>query len=424
MCAKRAIIGVLKHQKEFAEYVGRYVALIGGYGSGKSFAVPLRTLQLIKRRRNKARVLVLSPTYRMSQDIILPLFRELFEAYGVVYSEHVSKSEIEVTMPNFAGTILFRTAQNYRLIKGLNVTDFIIDEFDSILYKNQILVWRESIARIRVVPDGTGAITTTPEGFKYSWELFVEGINNKPPIGRLINAKSYDNPFTGQQYIDDLYAQYDKQVAEQYIEGGFVDINSMPAYYGWDKVHLIKEYPTIGQHYLIGMDFNVDPMVAVVGEIGSGGMLYIFEEIILRNSNTEEMARVIANKYGNRDITIFPDLTSLKKRATNAPLGVSDIKILREPPFNFRIDGNRISTQRDRLNTVNAAFSHGKIKIAKSCKYLIKDINLSARADDGRIDKKRELPGKPWVHITDAAGYLIQRLFPITVRSSGRTVGA
>jgi len=47
----------------------------------------------------------------------------------------------------------------------------------------------------------------------------------------LIKAASYDNPFTGREYIDDLYAQFDKQVAEQYIEGGFVDINSMPAYY-------------------------------------------------------------------------------------------------------------------------------------------------------------------------------------------------
>jgi len=173
------------------------------------------------------------------------------------------------------------------------------------------------------------------------------------------------------------------------------------------------------------MDFNVNPMVAVVGEIGIDGNLFLFEEIILPNSNTEEMAKVIVNKYGKRDITVFPDLTSLKKRSTNAPLGVSDIKILREAPYYFRIDGNKISTQRDRLNTVNAALSHRRVRILKSgCPYLIKDIRLSARTDDGRIDKKREMPGKPWVHITDSFGYLVERLYPITVRTPGRVIGA
>jgi len=157
---------------------------------------------------------------------------------------------------------------------------------------------------------------------------------------------------------------------------------------------LQEEYPRIGQHYLIGMDFNVDPMVAVVGEIGANGVLYIFEEIVLGNSNTEEMAKVIVNKYGQRDITVFPDLTSLSKRSTTAPLGLSDIKILKEAPYYFRIDGNRISSQRDRLNTVNAALSHKKVMISKNCPNLIRDLRQATRTDDGRIDKKREVQGK------------------------------
>jgi len=66
----RAIIGALPHQIEFAEHDERYCAIVGGFGSGKSFSIPLRTLNLLKRRKGRGKILILSPTYRMSQDIL------------------------------------------------------------------------------------------------------------------------------------------------------------------------------------------------------------------------------------------------------------------------------------------------------------------------------------------------------------------
>ena len=140
MPAYRAIIDTLPHQLEFATSKNKFVALVGGYGSGKSFAVPLRCLQLLKFRRGLGKILVLSESHRMNQDNLLPLFFEIFSGYNIPYDYHKSDKIMNINLPTTKGQILFRSCDNARMIKGLTVSDFIIDEFDSIPYNNQISV--------------------------------------------------------------------------------------------------------------------------------------------------------------------------------------------------------------------------------------------------------------------------------------------
>jgi len=221
-----------------------------------------------------------------------------------------------------------------------------------------------------------------------------------------------------------MESQYDKKVLDQYLNGEFVDINSMPAYYSFSNARNARETYIPRKDFIhIGMDFNVDPMCAVVGEIGPDGKLFIYDEIILKDSNTQIMSSEIKKRYPLSTITVYPDLTG-NKRQTSAPLGVTDIRILKGPPYNFRIQGDRISTQRDRLNTVNGAFDHDKVIICRStCPELLADIRASNRTADGGIDKRNEKPGSPAGHITDAMGYLIQRVFPLSKRSGATIIG-
>jgi hypothetical protein len=59
----------------------------------------------------------------------------------------------------------------------------------------------------------------------------------------------------------------------------------------------------------ISMDFNVDPMTATIWArmpVTEGLKLWAFDEIILSNSNTQEIGNVLKEKYG-LDLTIYPD---------------------------------------------------------------------------------------------------------------------
>jgi len=307
---------------------------------------------------------------------------------------------------------------------GFTTSDFIIDEFDTISYKNQVEIWDRCIARIRKnsgLPT-TGSIVTSPAtSYRYTHDLFVKGLNGKPPTNtKLIQASTRDNKFNPSDFVSTLESQYDSELQKAYIDGKFMNINKLAAYYAFSQLNILREnYVPKKLQILVGMDFNVSPLCATVGELQSDGSLVIFKELILDNANTEMMANKIKSLYPKADITIYPDLTSLTKRATNAPLGVSDITILAGEPFKYKIAGTRISTQKDRMNTVNGAMAHNKVKIDKNCKELISDFYKTERTSDGKIDKSRETKHKPYGHLTDAAGYLIQRLFPLTVRTSG-----
>ncbi len=151
----------------------------------------------------------------------------------------------------------------------------------------------------------------------------------------------------------------------------------------------------------IGMDFNVNPMTAVCAYFDKQTLL-IFAEIYLKNSNTFQMAKLIAEKFAKKDIVICPDMTGIKK-TTSSRGGYSDISILKS--FGFRINGASNPFVRDRLNVVNAVLDSGKVLIMEHCTKLIKDLEQVIIGTHGEIDKSNlEL-----THISDALGYLIYR---------------
>ena len=87
----------------------------------------------------------------------------------------------------FKGDITYLSDVSNVVDLPLLCKDFIIDEYDIIKPEKQRELWRKVIARIRGCKDGTGAVSTTPEGFRETYELF-----EKKKIGKLIRAKTTD----------------------------------------------------------------------------------------------------------------------------------------------------------------------------------------------------------------------------------------
>ena len=396
----QADIATLSHQVDFITSKEKFTALVGGFGSGKSHGAVLRTMHLMERREGKCLMLFVSPTYTLANDVNIPDFENFFDTYKIPY--RVKRAEHKIILTGLLkGQIWFRSGDRPEKIVGFDATDFILDEFDILTLKQQEILWNKVIARIRGCKDSTGAITTTPEGFKKTYDLFVE-----KNIGKLIKAKTSSNVYLPDDYVDTLLSQYDSKLTDQYINGEFVNIKGHQAYYSFNRGRNVIPQSEVNSHEIeFGMDFNVDPMTSAHA-VYTGGKLVFIAESYLRNSNTETMAKHLKERYQHKALRVCPDMTGIR-RTTNATLGQSDISILKQQGFS--IDGTRNPFVRDRLNAVNSALEKGLVLVMDNCTHLIKDFEQVILNEYGEIDKSNP----DLTHVSDAAGYLIYKYFPL-----------
>ena len=410
IAGKNFKITVLKHQKKFAELTDRYSAMVGGFGSAKTTAAGFKILSLLKRRREqkvKAVIEYIVPTYDIMKRVNMPKLLALFDQYKIAYIER--RQERKIIVPAFGmSEIIFLSAMRPERIIGFDATDCIIDEFDVLKYEQQSVVWQQSIARLRAIKDFTLAITTTPEGYKYTYEKFVT-----KKVGKLMQIKTSQNTFNPPEYIENLRDQYDKLLIEQYVNGQFVNIKGHRAYYAFTREkNVIKSYTQKTRNLIVGWDFNVDPMCLVIGEFYNNKLTF-FDEIKIHNANTFLGAETLLNKYPNRitgqqnkpyNIVAYPDMTG-GARKTSATL--SDLQIIKKN--GMTIKGARNGFVRDRLNITNNAFDKGLVNVTENCKVLIEDFEQVITDEYGAIDKSN----KNRTHMSDAGSYPISRIFPM-----------
>lgn len=395
---------ILKHQYEFAfspPDKSAHNLLLGGFGSGKSRSIPLRWIYLIdwraRHQKIKCKMMIVEPTYNLIRDVLVPEMDDFFDSNAIAHRYHKSDHNYSIILNGIEFVAMLRSADNPASLTGKTVSDVVIDEFDKIKSINdQKAVWVELLARIRKAAHGTLCAVTTPEGFKYTYELWQEK-NAGNPNFKLIRAKTRDNIFLPTDYIDNLVEQYDALLAKQYLEGEFVNLNNSRAYYMFNREqHTAPQAINRDLPIYVGMDFNVNPMTAVVMQ--REGILYrVISEYWLPNSNTRALAQLIASDWNEHPVYICPDMTG-GARKTSADM--SDIQILQS--FGFQTLGTRNITERARLNLVNNLLDKQRITIDPKCKHLINDLEKVTTNEYGQVAKEKD---SQLTHISDALGY-------------------
>ena len=181
-------------------------------------------------------------------------------------------------------------------------------------------------------------------------------------------------------------------------------------YYNFNrKENVIDTYTPTSNAIHIGLDQNIDPMSAVISEV-KGENLYVYDEIVIYGSNTDEVVEEIKNRYSEKHIFIYPDPAS-KQRKTSAG-GRTDLSILKNAGFNVRVR-NAHPLVRDRINAVNTKLKNAKgvrtLLIANNCKNVIKSIERQIYKEGTSLPDKTN----NYDHMNDALGYLIEFLYPI-----------
>ncbi len=399
----------LPHQWEFLTSENPIKALVSGFGGGKTHVFLRETLLnhlFMRNRRGKSNGWIVYPTYALAEELFCEPFQELLRKYRIRFDYKATRLRFESKY----GVIRVYQLQTPARMVGSELTYIGFDEFDIGSYKNCEIAYQKAIGRLRGCENARLYIVTTPEGFHYTYKLFKE----EGAAKHLIQAKTTDNPHLPASYIHYLRSQYDENLLRRYMNGEFVNLNTAQAYYNFERERHVKEVEcTYAPEYYVGMDFNIDPMTAVVG-VFRDDRYEVLNEFWLKNSNTERMCKVISQDFDPNRIVVYPDMTGIK-RSTSAAVGLTDIKILKSN--GFRVKATRNPLVRDRINAVNNALAKGKLLIHPRCRHLIRDLEQVSRDKHGELDKS----SPDLTHISDAMGYAVWNLFPIVSQPDWRT---
>ena len=160
-------------------------------------------------------------------------------------------------------------------------------------------------------------------------------------------------------------------------------------------------------------------MSACVCQIIDNKLLF-FEEIVIYSSNTDEMAKEIAEKYRGWKIFIYPD-PACRQRKTSAG-GRTDLSILQNYGFICKVR-SRHTQVRDRINAVNSKLKSANDKrniyIDPTCKIMIKGLQRQLYKEGTNIPEKAD----GLDHMNDALGYLVDFLYPVKTEIMTTEVG-
>jgi hypothetical protein len=125
-----------------------------------------------------------------------------------------------------------------------------------------------------------------------------------------------------QDYIPEILDQLPEKERARFRDGLFNDETNGNIYYAFNRENNVSENVVLRPDYpiYVGMDFNRNPMTAVLAQTYNE-TIYVFDEAWLMSSDTGEISKYIAEKYGPGH-TVIPDSTG--KRLQTSSSGYSD----------------------------------------------------------------------------------------------------
>lgn len=388
-----------KGQQELINSKARFRILIAGRRFGKSYLC-MRELARAAGSLPNQKVWYVSPSYRMSRQILWqPLKQKLTELNWV---KKANETDMTLTLVNNS-QISLRGADNWDSLRGVGLNAIILDEFADIKEE----AWTEVLRPTLSDTGGWALFCGTPKGLNWAYDLYQRGQDPNDEAWQSFQFTTLDGGRVPAEEIAQAKLDLDERTFRQEYEAVFANYSGI-VYYAFDIQQNVKRIDNINkQNILIGVDFNIDPMSAVVAVRTSYG-LHIFDEVVMFGSNTDELAEEIKNRYkGN--ITVFPDPAGAAGSTKSG--GRTDHTILRNAGFTVRAKSSHPAI-RDRINSVNSLLCNingeRRLTIDPKCKKVIESLSKQVYKPGTNIPEKTGAD-----HMNDALGYMVEFLYPI-----------
>jgi len=373
----------------------RFRVVVAGRRFGKTYLSTTELLRYAALGRNR-NVWYVAPTYKAAKDIAWDMLKDEVPKGWI---RKINESELSMRLVN-GSTISLKGAEKPDNLRGRSVDFVVLDEFADMKPETWTEVLRPSLSD----KQGHALFIGTPKGRNHFYDLWTQDLDDWVSFQFTTleggNVPDYE--------IEAAKRDLDERTFKQEYEAAFVNYSGI-IYYNFDRQDSVQSTLLGDDHLHIGMDFNLDPMSAVVS-IRDGSKLRIIDEIVIYGSNTDEMVDEIKQRYPNKRITIYPD-PACKQRKTSAG-GKTDLSILVNAGFAVKVR-ERHTSVRDRINSVNARLktSDGErhLFVDPKCKQTIKSLERQTyKEGTSQPDKD-----SGYDHMNDALGYLVDYLYPI-----------
>ena len=392
-------------QKTVSNSKSRFKVLCSGRRSGKTY---LSINEMAKHARHPNRkVMYIAPSYRMARQIVWDDLKEMLRAKNWI--KKINESNLEITLVNNS-LIMLRSADNPDSIRGIGLDYVICDEFADFAES----AWPQSIRPCLSDREGGALITGTPKGRNHFWEMFTNA--NSQQDWQSWQYTTAQAGIVSEEELAQAKAELDQRSFEQEYEGQFVNYAGV-IYYAFDQQNVDNFVYNLQprERIMVGVDFNVSPLCAVIAK-EVDGKLWVFDEIEIYNSNTNELCDEIKTRYPEQLVDAYPDASGAQRRTSAG--GVTDHIILHNAGFKVHSDAINPSVK-DRIATVNALLcstsGERKLMIDPKCKTLINGLTKHVYREGTRQPEKDG--AKDFSHINDALGYMCigyQSMKPIT----------
>jgi PBSX family phage terminase large subunit len=388
----------------------RHIMLFGGSRSGKTF-LAVRSL-IIRASKEKSRHAILRLNFNhIKTSIWLDTLPKVLKVSFPDLAVDWNKSDFYITLPNGSEIWCAGLDDEKRVEKilGKEYSTLYFNECSQIPYKS-IQVALTRLAEKNNLKKKAYYDQNPPSKKHWSYWLFqkhLDPIDNVPVDPNkyssiLMNPKdNLEN--IDPEYISEILDNLPEAQRKRFKDGEFGEDSDGAAYYAFEREKHVKDIDKsfqIGQR-CIGMDFNVQPMTAVIGHY-INKKFYVMSEAFLENSDTFKMSTHLI-KNGHRGANIYPDSTGSNRKTS----GISDHQILQNDGFKIQFTRNPLVV--DRVNNLNRLLREERIIIDPSCRKLINDLEKISWKD-GALDQKTD---KMVTHISDALGYWCWALDPL-----------
>lgn len=391
------VIQLSRPQALVAQSRSRFRVLVAGRRTGKSF---LSRFILYQRARSNADNVCwyVAPTYRMARQI---MWKDL--------KSHVPQHEIQKKMKPIFGSNL---SMGLLLLCVVLIipTAFVVLVLIFGYRRNPRREPRNMDSRAAPCPrrqECRAVFCGTPKGYNWFYDLFSGA--NEQPDWEAFRFRTIEGGRVAPSEIEAAKRSMDIRLFRQEFEASF-ETQGGRVYHAFERSFNLADCEDTGGTLHIGMDFNINPMSAVVC-VEAGNEIWAIDEISIPDANTDLMAQEIKGRYNGRHIVVYPD-PSGKARKTSAAVGQTDFSILEGYGFDV-VASNKAPPIVDRINEVNAMLCNSdgerRLFIDQRCKNLIKSLEgLIYKEGSSMPDKTSGLD-----HMADAVGYLIHEMHPI-----------
>lgn len=401
---------LMAHQQEFcADYTTPYLALIGGFGCGKTKAFCYKTVIMAGLNAGYEGAIA-EPTQYLVRTHLMPNMEQVLLDMKIPYDLEKSHGIFHIHFKEGTTKIYCLSGENYQRLVGYNLAFFGSDETDTSGHEIAQEMWNKAISRVRTGPHRQIYSTSTPEGYKFLYDFFV---TKAAPDRKTIHASSYDNPLLPLDFLEQMKSNYTPQQWEVWAMGQFGNLTSSKVYDAFDRVlnHSDISLKDIPKHVqiCIGMDFNIDHMAAVAHVMTPDGPIAVKEFVNIKDVPTMIITLHTDPDLKGRTKVVYPDAAGNQRNAGGFD---SSITMLRDAGFNpqFRPANPRVG---DRINSMNAMFLNAngdrRYKVnTRLCPTYTRCLEQQTRLPNGEPDKSNNID-----HPLDAAGYFIYWHYPL-----------